>query len=242
MKHAVSFLSGLVPAIAAALVAGVLLGGCATARSPADPLEPMNRTFYRVHEVADDVVLKPAVKVYTSLLPSFVRTGIGNFFNNIDDLFSSVNGFLQGKPQKGADDFARVFLNTSFGLGGLLDVASEAGLERGNEDFGQTLAVWGVDFGPYLFIPLLGPSSFRDGVGTGARIYLSPTGDIDHVATRNVVTGLGVIDARYQLGDAMSVVETAALDKYTFIRNAYFQRRRYLIYDGKVPQDSEDDK
>lgn len=222
-----------------ALAAAVLMTGCGATPSKVDPLEPMNRALFRVHDVADKVVMKPVVTVYTAVVPSFARIAVSNFFNNIDDLFSGINGLLQGKPQKAGDDFGRVMTNTLFGLG-FIDVASGAGIERGNEDFGQTLAVWGVGSGPYLFVPFFGPSTFRDATGTAVRIYLGPTGYIEDVPARNSVLGLSAVDLRYQAGDALDIVENAALDRYTFIRNAYFQRRRYLIYDGKVPPEQED--
>lgn len=222
-----------------ALAAAVLMTGCGATPSKVDPLEPMNRALFRVHDVADKVVMKPVVTVYTAVVPSFARIAVSNFFNNIDDLFSGINGLLQGKPQKAGDDFGRVMTNTLFGLG-FIDVASGAGIERGNEDFGQTLAVWGVGSGPYLFVPFFGPSTFRDATGTAVRIYLGPTGYIEDVPARNSVLGLSAVDLRYQAGDALDIIENAALDRYTFIRNAYFQRRRYLIYDGKVPPEQED--
>ena len=222
-----------------ALAAAVLITGCAATPSKVDPLEPMNRALFRVHDVADKVVMKPVVQVYAAVVPSFARTAVSNFFNNIDDLFSGINGLLQGKPQKAGDDFGRVMVNTLFSLG-FIDIASEAGIERGNEDFGQTFAVWGVHSGPYLFVPFFGPSTFRDATGTADRVYLGPTGYIEDVPVRNSVLGLSAVDTRYQAGDALDIVENAALDRYTFIRNAYFQRRRYLIYDGKVPPEQED--
>lgn len=224
------------------LAAAALLAGCAAApaRNAGDPLEPMNRALFRVHETADRFVLKPVVTVYGTLVPQVVRTGVSNFFNNIEDAFSAVNDLLQAKPDKLGDDLGRVLLNTGFGLGGLIDIASGAGIERGNEDFGQTFAVWGVGSGPYLFIPLIGPSNFRDATGLGLRAYLGPIGYVDDVSVRNGIYVLNAIDMRYQAGDAVDVVQTAALDRYTFIRNAYNQRRRYLIFDGKVPPDQDD--
>lgn len=225
---------------ACAAVAVALLAGCAANPSRVDPWEPMNRGLYRVNDAVDKIVLKPAVTVYKAVVPSFARIAVSNFFNNIDDAFSAVNDVLQAKPQKAGDDLGRVVTNTFLGMGGLVDIASSVGIERGNEDFGQTLAVWGVGPGPYLFIPLLGPSTVRDASGTAVRMYLGPLGEIDDVRVRNSLYVLGGIDARYQAGDALSVLETAALDRYTFIRNAFFQRRRYLIYDGKVPPEQED--
>lgn len=223
-----------------ALGAAAFLGGCAATPSRVDPLEPMNRALYQVHDVADKLVMKPVVNVYSAVVPQFARIAVSNFFNNIDDLFSGINGVLQGKPQKAGDDFGRVLTNTMFGIGGLIDVASGAGIERGNEDFGQTFAVWGIGSGPYLFVPFFGPSTFRDATGTAVRIYLGPTGYIEDVPVRNSVLGLSAVDLRYQAGDALDIVEAAALDRYTFIRNAYLQRRRYLIYDGRVPPEQED--
>lgn len=225
---------------ALASVALVMLAGCAAVPARVDPLEPMNRGLFQVHDALDKVVLKPVVNVYTAVVPKPARTGVSNFFNNIEDAFSAINDLLQAKPQKAGDDLARVMINTGFGLGGLIDVASGAGIERGEEDFGQTFAVWGFGPGPYLFLPLLGPSTVRDGSGLAVRFALGPAGEINDVPVRNSLYGLGVVDARYQAGDALSVVETAALDRYTFIRNAYLQRRRYLIYDGKVPPEPEE--
>jgi phospholipid-binding lipoprotein MlaA len=227
----------------ALLLAASLLGGCASSptRSPGDPLEPMNRGLFAVHETADTYVMKPVVKVYTTIVPQVLRIGVSNFYNNIEDAVSAVNDLLQWKPNKLGDDLGRVMINTGFGMLGLIDIASDAGIERGNEDFGQTFAVWGIGSGPYLFIPFIGPSNFRDAAGLGVRLYVGPLGYIDNVPLRNSLYGLGAVDLRYQAGDALDVIETAALDRYTFIRNAYNQRRRYLIYDGKPPPE-EDDK
>jgi phospholipid-binding lipoprotein MlaA len=214
--------------------------GCATAPASADdPLEPMNRAMFEVHETADKYVLKPLIDVYTFIVPKPVRTGVSNFFNNIDDLFSGVNALLQGKPDKAGNDFGRVMLNT-FVLGGIFDVASDIGIERGGEDFGQTFGVWGFPQGPYLFVPLFGPTTVRDGTGWLVRLYTGPVGFIPDVPVRNTIYGIGAVDLRYQVGDVLDLVDTAALDKYTFIRNAYLQRRRYLVYDGQVPPDKEE--
>ena len=217
-----------------------LSAGCATApASPDDPFEPANRVLFDVHETADKYVLKPMIDVYTFILPKPVRTGVSNFFNNIDDLFSGVNALLQGKPDKAGNDFGRVMLNT-FVLGGIFDVASDLGIERGGEDFGQTFGVWGFPQGPYLFVPLFGPTTVRDGTGWLVRLYTGPVGFIPDVPVRNTIYGVGAVDLRYQVGDALDMVDTAALDKYTFIRNAYLQRRRYLVYDGQPPPDKEE--
>ncbi len=221
-------------------IAVAALAGCAAAPSRDDPLEPMNRAMFEVHEVADKFVMKPVVDVYAAVVPKLVRLGVSNFFNNIDDLFSGINALLQGKPDKAGDDFGRVLLNT-FVLGGIFDVASDLGIERGGEDFGQTFAVWGFPQGPYLFVPIIGPTTFRDGTGLLVRVYVGPVGYVTDVAVRNSLYGIGAVDVRAQVGDALSIADTAALDKYRFIRNAYLQRRRYLVYDGKPPPEKEEE-
>jgi len=217
------------------------LAGCAATPSKVDPLEPMNRALYQVHDALDTAIVKPVAEGYTAVVPKIVRTGFANVFNNIDDLFSAVNGLLQGKPDKAGNDLGRVMINTFFGMGGLIDIASDAGIERGNEDFGQTFAVWGIPQGPYLFIPLFGPTTVRDGAGVLVRIALGPVGYIPEVPLRNSIYGLGYVDLRSQVLESGSIVDTAALDRYLFIRNAYLQRRRYLIYDGKPPPEPEED-
>ncbi len=225
---------------ALAAMAMAALAGCAAAPSQVDPFEPANRAMFEVHEVADKYVMKPVVDVYTAVVPKLVRTGVSNFFNNIDDLFSGINALLQGKPDKAGDDFGRVMLNT-FVMGGIFDVASDLGIERGGEDFGQTFGVWGLPQGPYLFVPLVGPTTVRDGTGLLVRIYVGPVGFIPDVPVRNSLYGVGAVDIRAQATDAISIADTASLDKYLFIRNAYLQRRRYLVYDGKVPPEKEDE-
>jgi len=224
-----------------AATALALLAGCAATPSKVDPLEPMNRALYKVHDVLDTNIVKPVAEGYATVVPQFMRTGFANVFNNIDDLFSAVNGLLQGKPEKAGNDLGRVLINTFFGMGGLIDIASDAGIERGNEDFGQTFAVWGIPQGPYLFIPLFGPTTVRDGAGVIVRIAVGPVGYINDVALRNSIYGVGYVDLRSQVLESGSIVDTAALDRYIFIRNAYLQRRRYLIYDGKPPPEPEDE-
>ena len=228
--------------LAVAAAAAVLFAGCAAVPSKVDPLEPMNRALYQVHDVLDTNIVKPVAEGYVAVIPQFVRTGFANVFNNIDDLFSAVNGLLQGKPEKAGNDLGRVLTNTMLGLGGLIDVASDLGIERGNEDFGQTFAVWGFPQGPYLFIPLFGPTTVRDGTGVLVRIALGPVSYISNVPVRNSIYGVGYVDLRSQALESGSLLDTAALDRYIFIRNAYLQRRRYLIYDGKPPPESEDEQ
>jgi len=221
-------------------VAVALLAGCAAAPSRDDPFEPMNRGLYQVHDTVDTAIVKPLAQAYIDIVPQLIRTGVSNVYNNLDDLFSALNGLLQGKLDKFGDDLGRVVLNTSFGIGGIFDLASMVGIERGNEDFGQTFGAWGLPQGPYLFVPFFGPTTVRDGSGTIVRIMTGPVGFIGDVPVRNSLYGLGAVDLRAQALGAGQLVETAALDRYLFIRNAYLQRRRYLLYDGKPPPEPEE--
>lgn len=219
--------------VAAAAIA--LLAGCAAAPSRDDPFEPMNRASYRVHEVVDGKIVKPMVQAYVDYTPPLVRKGVSNFFGNIDDFFSFINDVLQGKPDKAGNDLGRVITNTGFGLLGLIDIASDAGVPKGEEDFGQTFGYWGIPQGPYIFIPVFGPTTVRDGTGWIIRAYASPIGYIEDVSTRNLLVGLGLVDLRASALQAESLINQAALDPYTFIRSSYLQRRQYLVYDGKPP-------
>ncbi len=221
-------------------MAVALLAGCAAAPSRDDPFEPMNRGLYQFHDTVDTAIVKPVAQAYIDVVPQLVRTGVSNVFNNIEDLFSALNGLLQGKLDKFGDDLGRVVLNTAFGIGGIFDLASMVGIERGNEDFGQTFGAWGLPQGPYLFVPFFGPTTVRDGTGTIVRVMVGPVGYIGDVPVRNSLYGLGAVDLRAQALGAGQLVETAALDRYLFIRNAYLQRRRYLLYDGKPPPEPEE--
>jgi len=225
----------------AALVAAALLAGCAATPSRVDPLEPFNRAMFEVNDVAEKVVIKPVVSAYTTVIPSPVRTAVSNVFGNIEDLFSAVNGLLQGKTDKAGNDLGRVMVNTLWGLGGLIDVATDAGIERGNEDFGQTFGFWGLGQGPYLFIPFFGPTTIRDGSGFLIRVAAGPVGFIPDVPVRNSLYGVGYVDLQAQAKEARAVVDTAALDRYRFIRNAYLQKRRYDVFDGEPPPQKEED-
>jgi phospholipid-binding lipoprotein MlaA len=224
----------------AALGALSLLAGCATHTRP-DPLEPVNRAMYAVHEQIDKNVVEPFIKAYQQYTWKPVRLAISNFYNNIDDLFSGINGLLQGKWEKAGNDFGRVVVNSGLGLFGLIDIASDAGIERGNEDFGQTYGYWGFPQGAYMFIPLFGPTTVRDGAGWLTRYFLGPVGYIPDVPTRNILYGIGAVDLRSQAQEAIGFVDQAALDRYAFIRRAYLQRRQYLVYDGKPPPEKEED-
>ena len=232
-------------ALPIALTASLALSGCATTSSAptrADPFEPFNRAMYKINEPIDRDIILPGIRAYNESVHPVVRRIVSNFFNNLEDVFSSINGALQGKPEKAANDLGRVIVNTMFGLGGLIDFASEANIPRGEEDFGQTFGHWGAPQGPYLFIPLLGPTTFRDGTGWIVRGYLSPILQIDDHTVRNSLLFLGYVDVRAQAYDAQQLVGGAALDPYTFIRRSYLQRREYLTYDGQPPPRKDDDE
>ncbi|PUA16321.1 VacJ family lipoprotein [Glaciimonas sp. PCH181] len=222
---------------ALALVAA--LSGCATtggASNPQDPLEGFNRAVFTFNDKLDQVALKPVATAYRDWLPSFVQTGINNFFGNLGDVWSAVNGYLQGSGVDGTTAVMRVAVNTTFGLGGLLDVSSAAGLQKKNKDFGQTLGKWGVSPGPYVVLPLFGPSNVRDTAAFPVDLY----GDVwtykYPVRWRNTGTVVRLIDKRANLLDAGTLLEEAALDKYEFVRDAYTQRRQSQI-DGPGKDD-----
>jgi len=228
----------------AALAAVAVLAGCSTMRSPdpRDPWEGLNRATYEFNDGFDRVLLKPVAEGYRFVLPTPARTAVTNFFANLKDPWIALNQLMQGKPRLAIDDLGRFVWNSTFGLLGLIDVASDMGLPKHNEDFGQTLAVWGADFGPYLVLPILGPSSVRDGVGLIPDAYaylpwqIPKWADFEHRVTWQwSLTGLDLVQTRANLLDASDILEEAALDRYAFLRNAYFQRRRYLIYDGDPP-------
>jgi phospholipid-binding lipoprotein MlaA len=219
-----------------------LLAGCATTQSRVDPFEPWNRTMFEVNDVVDGKVVKPIAEAYVKYTPELIRTGISNFFGNIEDLFVGINNVLEGNGNRAGDDFGRVLLNSSFGLGGIFDLASMMGIERHNQDFGITFGKWGIPQGPYFFVPLFGPTTLRDGTGTVIRAYLGPTTYIfTNVPLRNVIYGLGALNLRADALGTESMVDQAALDRYRFIRNAYLRARRYQVYDGKPPPEDDDD-
>jgi phospholipid-binding lipoprotein MlaA len=221
-------------------VALLLLGGCASTGNPRDPFEPVNRGIYKFNDHADNLLIKPAAELYRGrLIPEFVRTGISNFFSNINDVIVALNSLLQGKVTQAALDVSRITVNTTIGLLGVLDVATDMDLEKHNEDFGQTLGYWGIGSGPYLVLPFLGPSSVRDGIGLIGDIYSDPRSYIDPVRTRNQVFALGFVNRRAELLEAGRLLEAAALDPYDFLRDAYLQRRRNLVYDGNPPDEEE---
>ncbi|MDR3300059.1 MAG: VacJ family lipoprotein [Candidatus Accumulibacter sp.] len=228
-------------AACAVFIAAAGMTGCAsTANNPRDPFEGFNRAMFSVNE-GFDVVVKPVAQGYDAVVPDPIQTGIGNFFGNIADVWIALNNFLQGKITEGASDIGRVLVNSSVGIVGLIDVASELGLEKHAEDFGQTLGVWGVGTGPYLYWPIIGPRNVRDSVGFAVDASVEPVAHINHVPTRNTLAGVRFIDVRANLLPADKLVEAAAFDKYSYIRNAYFQMRRSAIHDGNPPPLEEDD-
>ena len=217
-----------------------LLGGCATTGNPRDPLEPLNRAVYTFNDGVDALFVKPFAEFYRLIVPEFARTGVSNFFSNINDVIVFANNLLQGKVTHAASDMGRILVNSTAGVLGLFDVATGLGMEKHNEDFGQTLGYWGIADGPYLVLPFLGPSSFRDGVGWIGDIYTWPISYIEDDRTRYAVTGFRFVTLRADLLEASRILETAALDPYEFVRDAYLQRRRNLVYDGNPPPDEDD--
>lgn len=230
------------PALVALVGAAVLVSGCATlreARSSAgdklDPWENWNRKVFAFNEGLDEHLLKPVATVYSNVVPQPIRHGVDNFFGNVADVWSAVNNFLQGKGTAGVYDIMRVGTNTVFGLLGVLDVATEVGLEKTREDFGQTLGRWGFGTGAYIVWPVLGPSSVRDSFGLPVDLAASPASLFNDGASRYSLTALQLINNRANLLGASRVLDDIALDKYTFIRDAYLQRRRSLVFDGNEP-------
>ena len=216
---------------AALTVMVTLLSACATGpdANPRDPLEPFNRGVFRFNDAVDGAVIKPVAEVYADITPDLVRTGVSNFFSNLSDLWSFVNASLQARPQEAVENLARFNVNTILGLGGLLDIASEMGIERTRLDFGQTMGRWGVPSGPYLVLPLLGPSSVRDAAGFSIESRGDLVSGINNIPTRNSLYGLRIVETRANLLRASSMLEGAALDKYSFSRDFYLQRRESQI-------------
>lgn len=232
--------SGSVRKIVAVALMTVALGGCATSGNQKDPVEGFNRAMFAFNEGLDAVIIKPVAKGYDAVMPTPVRTGVTNFFGNIADLFIGVNNLLQGKPAEAASDIGRVLVNSTIGILGLIDVASDMGMEKHEEDFGQTFGRWGVGDGAYVVLPVFGPRTVRDTVGLVLDVKADPVANVDDVSTRNTLLALRMVDNRADLLPADKVIEEAALDKYAYIRDGYLQRRRSLIHDGNVPREQQD--
>jgi phospholipid-binding lipoprotein MlaA len=218
-------------ALAAAAGASLLLSGCAST-NPKDPFEKFNRAMFSFNDTVDRVALKPTATVYKKVTPSFVQTGVGNFFGNLSDLWSSLNNFAQLKGQDGLNDFTRFAVNSTFGLVGVLDVATPAGLRKHNEDLGQTLGYWGVPSGPYLMLPILGPSTVRDTAALPGDFWGDPWTHVNDIPWRNGGILLRAVDPRAAVLDASNLLEDAALDRYEFIRDGYLQRRASKVLDN----------
>jgi phospholipid-binding lipoprotein MlaA len=218
------------------------LGGCATLKDARggpgarlDPWENWNRKVFAFNENLDNYFLKPVATGYSKVVPQLVRRGVDNFFRNAADAWSAVNDVLQGKPQPAFDNVVRFTTNSTFGIFGLFDIATEMGVERHNEDFGQTLGRWGFGPGAYVVWPLFGPSTVRDSIALPLDRLASPALLINDGASQFAITVLQIVNTRANLLGASQVLDDIALDKYTFLRDAYLQRRRSLVYDGDAP-------
>ncbi|WP_028238000.1 MlaA family lipoprotein [Stutzerimonas azotifigens] len=199
-----------------------------------DPWEGFNRAVFRFNDTVDTYTLKPLAQGYQKVTPTFIEDGIGNVFNNLGDVVVMTNDLLQGKMRDAGIDASRILFNTTFGLLGFFDVATHMGLYRNDEDFGQTLGAWGLGSGPYVVLPLLGPSSVRDAFGRVPDAYLQPYPYMDDVSARNLMRGVDVVDTRAELLSAEKMISG---DRYVFVRNAYLQNREFRVKDGEVEDD-----
>ncbi|MDM8560242.1 VacJ family lipoprotein [Candidatus Parabeggiatoa sp. HSG14] len=232
------------------LTLGVLLlswfiSGCATPTHKDDPFEKMNRGVFAFNKKVDKAVVKPIAKGYRAITPDTVEQGVSNFFNNIDDIIVVANDLMQFKLEQAASDSGRFLINSTVGLLGFFDVATKVGLPKHDEDFGQTLGYWGISSGPYLMLPILGPSSARDAVGLGGNMLLDPRFYyVTTPASSNVVIASSVVegvDTRAGLLESEKVLRAASLDEYSYMRDAYLARRQYLVHDGNPPKEEEEE-
>ncbi len=221
-------------------LAAIALSGCAVGplADSRDPLEPMNRSVYHLNDAVDKAVTRPLATAYRRLAPEPVRKGISNVFDNLQDAWSFVNNALQLKGRAAIDSLARLGVNTLLGFGGILDPATAMNIDKHTKDFGHTLGFWGVGPGPYLVLPLLGPSTLRDTAALAVDVQGDVAGSIQHVPTRNAVTLVKAVDTREGLLDASAMLEEVALDPYAFTRDSYLQLRRNAILDGNLPDES----
>ena len=220
-----------------AFVSGVaLLAGCTTRlANPDDPLESYNRAMFSFNERVDKAVVRPVAQAYDDVTPLPVRTGVGNFFGNVGDLWNGVNNLLQGKIREGLSDAARIGVNSTLGILGLFDVASELGLPKSDEDFGQTLGRWGVAEGPYFVAPFFGPRTVRDATVLPIDLYGDGIWGLSDIALRNSLMALRIVNTRANLLGIDKTLEEGTLDKYSYARDFYLQQRRYRVFDGNVP-------
>jgi phospholipid-binding lipoprotein MlaA len=224
----------------ALLLLAAVSAGCATGPDPRDPLEPMNRGIYQFNDHFDRVLLKPAAILYHTTVPPPVRGGVTNFFSNFRDVTVAVNDLLQAKLKAAASDVGRVLVNSTVGIFGLFDVASRIGLQKHYEDFGQTLGVWGAADGPYLVLPILGPSTVRDGIGLIGDYFTDPEFFLFTNPPENyILLTTRIVNVRADLLDSEQIFEAAAIDRYSFLRDGYLQRRHNLINDGRPPPSGE---
>ena len=224
-----------------ASLALAVASGCATTHSnPDDPLEGYNRAVFAFNDTVDRVVLRPVATAYDKVTPLPVRAGVGNFFGNIEDLWTGANNVMQGKLSEALSDFGRVLVNSTLGILGVFDIASEMGLEQHSEDFGQTLGRWGVGEGAYFVLPIFGPRTIRDSAGLFVDNAVTGSWTGNDPTLKSSSSILRVIDTRASLLAADRVLDAGALDRYTYVREAYLQRRRYEVFDGRPPRDPED--
>jgi phospholipid-binding lipoprotein MlaA len=218
----------------------LVFAGCASISGkpdPRDPWERFNRSVFNFNDALDRAIAKPVAKGYVKVTPRVVRTGVSNFFSNLDTVPTIINDTLQGKFRQAGHDSARFLLNSTLGLGGLFDPASAAGLEYNEEDLGQTLGKWGVQPGPYLMLPILGPSSVRDAFARAADTYMEPVYYLGDESTRYIIRAVDLLDGRASLLELDAQLERS-YDKYAFIRNAWIQRREYQVKDGDIDDQS----
>jgi len=223
------------------LLTGLTLTGCATLPTgksdPRDPWERMNRSTHAFNDALDRGIAKPVAKAYVKVLPRFLRTGISNVYDNLDTLNTVVNDILQGKMKQAGNDSARFLLNTIFGIGGIYDAASAAGLDQNDEDFGQTFGKWGMQPGPYLVLPFLGPSTTRDTFSRLVDQFAYPVTYLEDDSTRYMIRAVDLLDGRASLLDLDEQIDRS-YDKYAFIRNAWLQRREFQVTDGNIEDPS----
>ncbi len=228
------------------LIASLVLAGCASLPNnakpdPKDPWERFNRASFKVNDALDRAILRPTARAYVKVTPRLLRTGVSNFFENLETVTTLVNDALQGKMGAAGHDTARFLLNSTMGLGGLFDPATAAGLDKNDEDFGQTLGKWGVSSGPYLMMPLLGPTTVRDGLARGVDTFTDPSHYLEDDSTRYTITAVEVVDLRAGLLD-LDAQLAQSFDRYAFVRNAWLQRREFKVRDGNVEEEVFDEE
>lgn len=235
------FFGGRSRAMAFALVAVVALSGCASnPQNPDDPFEDYNRTMFKINQRVDKFTFRPLARVYDTVAPRPVKIGVGNFFGNLGDVWIGANNMLQGKFADGVSDWMRFAFNSTWGIAGLLDIASEMGLTKHDEDFGQTLAVWGVGEGPFIVMPFFGPRTMRDAWAIPVDLQFDQIWGIDHVPTRNSMTAFRITHNRANFLAVERSLAHGSLDRYTYTRDFYLQQRRFKVSDGQLTLEYDD--